>query len=174
MRAIVPVHGTYPRVFAEWGLRISFIKSPDNVIHLSVREVCEQLGLEVNGQLARMRTDTELIPGVVDMRLPTETRGIQKSVCIRAREAAWWLSTIERGKIKKPEVAANLDLIREVLKDTAESLLFGSMTPAPTGERGIIAVHSSDRIILACPECGTRWRITITNGEAILDAERDD
>jgi hypothetical protein len=100
------------------------------------------------------------------------TGGPQATVCLRKKQAAWWLAHIDTTKVKRPAIAADLQAIRQRLIDAAEVLIFADITQAPEGARGVIAVSSHDTLVIACPECGTRWRVTVVNGEASIVPDR--
>jgi hypothetical protein len=60
MRPIVPVQGVYPRTFREWGISVTLVKGEDGAVYFPVRQLCGELGLDVDSQLVRMRADRDL------------------------------------------------------------------------------------------------------------------
>lgn len=177
MRKLVSVEGTHVWAFDRWGLSIPLYTGDDGLVYVPVRHTCQQLGIATGSQLNRMRDDPDLVPGVVEMPQVTEG-GLQKLVCLRWNEAAWWLATIDASKVRR-DIREDLDAIREALIAYAGSLLSGKapihMLPAPgsTAARGVIALSSRDEYIWTCDH-GTRYRVVIVNGDPIITPEESE
>lgn len=174
MRRVVRIETSSVWAFARWGLSIPIYVGDDGEAYVPVRHTCQQFGISTSTQLARLREDKDLIPGVAEMPQVTEG-GPQKIVCVRWREAAWWLATIDASKVRR-DIRDDLDAIRQALIDYAASLLSGKapihVLPAPssTAARGVIALSSRDEYIWTCDH-GTRYRVVIVNGDPTITRE---
>lgn len=176
MRKLVSIADTHVWAFDRWGLSVPLYTGDDGQVYVPVRHACQQLGIATGSQLNRMRDDPDIVPGVVEMPQVTEG-GPQKIVCVRWREAAWWLATIDANKVRR-DIRDDLDAIRQALIDYAASLLSGKVpirafpAPAPEG-RAVIALSSRDEYLWTCDH-GTRYRVVIVNGDPSITREGEE
>lgn len=172
-RPLIEVRGKYyPRTVKEWGINANLLKGANGEVYFPVRQICEDLGLNVGDQLAQLRSDPEAKDSLVDMKVYT-TGGFQPMMCIARKECAWWLAHIEPKKVRE-DIRADLMAIRKILKDAAEALMFGEASQAPEIERGTVAVSAHIVFIHSCATCGDTWRITYSNGEISVEPAKSD
>lgn len=167
---VAKVH-EYPRIFKEWGIKVTLIKGEDGHVYFPVKQVCENLGIESDRQLKRLSALPDYQGALADIRMQTPG-GMQPVACIRRREAAWWLITIDDAHCK-PEVRGHLQEIKQLLMDAADALLFGDIQRTNENERGILALSSRQEFSFACLDCGTVHHIVIVNGEPTVTIERE-
>jgi hypothetical protein len=170
-RLVVTQVHEYPRIFKEWGIKVTLIKGEDGHVYFPVKQVCEGLGIDSDRQLKRLSALPDYKGALVDIRIQT-AGGIQPVACIRRREAAWWLITIDDAHCK-PEVRGHLHEIKQRLMDAADAILFGDIQRTNENERGILALSSRQEFSFACLDCGTLHHIVIINGEPTVTIERE-
>ncbi len=73
-------------------------------VFVSIRRVCEALGVDFSSQLVKLREDS--VVGVVIITTPSGG-GAQETACIELRSLPLWLATIHPGRVR-PEVAVKL------------------------------------------------------------------
>lgn len=85
-------------------LVITFFEHPcftarlaDGTIALSIRDLCDAIGLRLYSQLRRLRADPDLAEGVVRLRVPT-AGGIQEQDFLILEFVAAWVSTTDRSR----------------------------------------------------------------------------
>jgi hypothetical protein len=164
--------GHYPRIFKEWGISVMLIKAEDNGIYVPVRQICTELGINVDNQKNKLNGNPDYAEGLVELPVPTPG-GKQMMLCIRKKELAWWLVHDMDDKRCKPHIRGHLQEIKQAIIDAAERILFGDIEYVPESTRGIIAVSSRNEIVFACLDCGAKHRIVIVNGEPIVTLERE-
>ena len=163
--------GHYPRLFKEWGISVTFVRTEDNAVYVSVRQLCVELGIDGGKQIKKLEADPDFASGLAELPVPT-AGGMQKMVCIRKREMAWWLINLNDSHCK-PNVRGHIQEIKQTIIEAAEKLLFGDIDREPDSARGVIAVSSRNEIVFACLDCGAKHRIVILNGEPIVTLERE-
>ncbi len=171
MRAVLVSRGIYPRSFKDWGISVTLVKAEDGAVYFPVRQLCGELGINAEKQLERLNADAELLRGLVEIPIPT-AGGAQRTVCLRQKEAAWWLINLD-DKRCKPAVRGQLQEIKLKLMEAADRLLFGDIDREPDSARGVLVISSRDEYVLACLDCGARHRVVIVNGEASMVLERE-
>jgi len=69
----------------------------DGTITLSIRDLCDAIGLRLYSQLRRLRADPDLQEGMVRLRVST-AGGIQEQDFLILEFVAAWVSTVERSR----------------------------------------------------------------------------
>lgn len=75
------------------------IKTDDGV-YTSVRNICDDLGLDIGSQLKKIKKHKILLKGIRSIALPSNG-GIQETTCINVESLPFWLITISPTKVKK-------------------------------------------------------------------------
>ena len=69
----------------------------DGTIALSIRDLCDAIGLRLYSQLRRLRADPDLAEGIVRLRVPT-AGGMQDQDFLILEFVAAWVSTTDRSR----------------------------------------------------------------------------
>lgn len=109
-------------------------------VYVMVRLMCAELGVNVDGQLAKLTAQDEETPGyLVEFRIATPG-GPQVTKCLRAADAALWIIGINPRKVR-PELRSRLEEVRRDVLAAADRIVWGDYTgvltvsskPAPGG-----------------------------------------
>ena len=171
-RPVVARKQHYPRVFHEWGISVTILIGQDGQVYFPVRQICEELGVDVNQQIRRISESPDCAPGVIEMSVPT-AGGDQRSVCLRKKETAWWLIHVLDDARCKKHIRGHLQDIKQRLMAAADAVLFGDIATTAEEQRGLIAKASHASVIMACLCCGAAHRITTINGDVTVELERE-
>ncbi len=173
-RPELPARGHYPRTFKEWGISVTLVRAGDSgAVYFPVRQVCEGLGIDADKQLRTLSAaHAGNVGALAEIRLPT-AGGMQKAVCLRQKETAWWLINLDDARCK-PAIRGHLQAIKQQMIAAADAILFGDIDREGEGERGLLASSSRQEFVLACLDCGARHRVIFVNGEATVTLERED
>lgn len=85
-------------------------RGPDGTIHISIRDLCTAVGLDLSSQLRRLQRDTDLRDGVVAFRVMT-SGGPQLQEFLILEFVPTWISTVNRTKAA-PSVRERLRHLR--------------------------------------------------------------
>ncbi len=171
-RQLVAKEREYPRTFQEWGISVTLIKGEDGRVYFPVKQVCEELGIGADRQLARLNAIPEYKSALVDIRVAT-AGGVQRVACIRRKEAAWWLVNLDDAHCRV-DIRGHLQDIKQHLMDAADAILFGDIAREPDGERGVLVISNRQEFVVACLNCGARHRVIVVNNEPTVTLERED
>ncbi len=134
--------------------------------YFPLRAFCAALGLAHQPQLQRVQDDPDLEPGreVFTVRTPG---GPQETVCLRKKEVAWWLGTMDPRLVRKLEqrFSTTLAEFKQAVMDAADQLWWGVQSEQPTQA----LVTRQDRFVayLHCRRCGTRHRLEGAPGSMV-------
>jgi len=171
-RPLVAKEREYPRTFREWGINVTLIKGKDGQVYFPVKQVCEELGIGADRQLARLNAIPEYKAALVDIRVAT-AGGEQRVACLRYKEAAWWLVNLDDAHCRV-DIRGHLQDIKQRLMDAATAILFGDIAREDAEERGVLVVSSRQEYVVSCLDCGARHRVIVVNNEPTVTLERED
>lgn len=96
----------------------------DGKIYVAVKKICDDLGLDSNNQIKKLKSHTVLSKGVVSITLPSKG-GNQETYCIEHKYLANWLMAISPNKCKK-EIRGLLESFQEKASDVLYEAFFGN------------------------------------------------
>jgi len=110
------------------GVDILAVKGSDGKIYVSIKKICEELGLDFSGQLKRIKRNDVLIDGLIQMSTPSNG-GIQNISCLDINSLPFFLIGIVTEKCK-PEIRPYLLDFQLKAKDILAKA-FINQEPAP-------------------------------------------
>lgn len=140
-----------------WDVKLLFVQDDDGTLYLPVRMTCQALGIDHKGQLERLQGEDGYPDALVELPIPT-AGGMQRATCIRKREGAAWVGSINPRKVKA-SVRGRLEEFRNDLLAAADRLLFGDMSGIATLPAVVKRPHG--HIDLDCPRCGAGWTLLL-------------
>jgi len=69
------------------------VDEDNKVVYVPVRPICVTLGIDSRTQVDRIQKDEQYDGAIEEVLVPT-AGGRQEMVCLRAKEAAWWVFSI--------------------------------------------------------------------------------
>jgi hypothetical protein len=123
------IRGYRPRkVYLDtWNTEVLFMVDEDNkVVYVPVRPICVSLGIDSRTQVDRIQKDEQYEDAIEEILVPT-AGGRQEMVCLRAKEAAWWVFSIAPQRLPV-QLRENLAVMKQSLMDAADRLLFGDLS----------------------------------------------
>lgn len=103
------------------------VQRQDGKVFVSVKKICDDLGINSSSQLTKIRSHSLLSKRVCDIALPSKG-GIQQSICIEHKYLTSWLMTISPSKCK-PDVQLLLEELQEKAADVLAEAFFGNPEP---------------------------------------------
>lgn len=128
--------------------------------YFPMRAFCDRIGLAPQPQQDKVRADAAYSAGLETFTIPT-AGGPQDALCIRKREMAWWLATLEARTVKRLEArfSVPLDEFKQAVMDAADALWWGvtdeqaSKTTRNEEPRGTLYLH--------CRRCHARHKLEL-------------
>lgn len=134
--------------------------------YFPVRAFCKRIGLAPQPQLERLQADTSYTHGLETITVPT-AGGPQDALCIRKKELAWWLASLEPRTVRKLEERFGIPLgeFKQAVMDAADRLWWGVADgPADRAPHG---AEPAGAFYLHCRRCGARHRLEL-QGHTVL------
>jgi hypothetical protein len=134
--------------------------------YFPVRAFCKRVGLAPQPQLERLQADHSYADGLETFTVPT-AGGPQDALCIRKKERAWWLASLEPRTVRKLEERFGIPLgeFKQAVMDAADRLWWsvadGPADMAPLGREPVGAFY------LHCRRCGAKHRLEL-QGHTVL------
>jgi hypothetical protein len=134
--------------------------------YFPVRAFCKRIGLASQPQLERLQSDASYAGGLETFTVPT-AGGPQDALCIRKKELAWWIASLEPRTVRKLEERFGIPLgeFKQAVMDAADRLWWGiadtSSARMPHG------AEPAGAFFLHCRRCGARHRLEL-QGHAVL------
>jgi hypothetical protein len=97
-------------------------------IYVSVRGLCEALGLNYTGQLQRIKRTKTLARGLRMLDLQSK-RGLRAMVCLRLSKVAVWLAGIETSRMTNQTIAEKIERYQEELEPVALQVFMNTFAP---------------------------------------------
>jgi hypothetical protein len=155
-----------------WGAEVLFMVDEVNkVVYVPVRPVCATLGIAPQTQVDRIQKDEQYEGAIEEISVPT-AGGRQDMVCLRAKEAAWWVFSIAPKRLPA-HLRDNLAAMKQALMDAADRLLFGDLTQVVYKGQLQLGRPTRGNIRGGCPRCGAPL-IQVIGGEGHPRFEIDD
>jgi hypothetical protein len=131
--------------------------------YFPIRAFCKKIGLAFQPQLEKVQTDSSYAEGVEILSAPT-AGGLQETVCLRKREVAYWLATLEPRTVRKLEERFSTTLadFKQAVMDAADRLWWGVQSELPT--RALLVRQDHFVGYLHCRRCGARHRLEAAIG----------
>jgi len=112
------------------GDQLQAIRTPEGQVLVSVRRICESLGIDLTTQLKKLRASSWARMGI--MPTPDERGHVQEQFLLDLNSVPMWLATINVGKVG-PEIRPKLELFQVECRD-ALARHFGLLPPVqPAG-----------------------------------------
>lgn len=105
------------------GANLTGIKTQDGKIYVSLKNICEILGVDYSSQLKRIKRDEFLNDGVVIMTMPTNG-GNQDANLLKLDFLSMWLTGIKADRCKE-EIRPYLKEFKLKAKDILSEAFFG-------------------------------------------------
>ena len=87
----------------------------DEVVYVPIKPICENLGIAWNSQLIKIKADTILSKGMMEIIIPTEG-GQQQVTCLSLKHMYGWLMKLNPSKVA-PHVSDKLIQYQELIYD---------------------------------------------------------
>ncbi len=111
---------------------LTAVRADDGQIYVSLRHMCESLGLNTQGQTRRIQRNEILSEGLQRVAIMSTHRGKQQAYVLRADLVPLWLSGVEISRVKD-EVRPKLKQFqREAAKVLWEAFQSGRLTTEPS------------------------------------------
>lgn len=113
---------------------LTAVRGEDGQIYVSVRHMCDALGLVMQGQTRRIRRQPILADGLQRVDIMSTHRGKQQAYVLRVDLVPFWLSGVDSSRVKdeaRPKVER---FQREAAKVLWEAFQEGRLTVDPTFE----------------------------------------
>lgn len=165
--ADVPVQVIPARLYLpQFGIDVPVVRVPGMGDYIPMRMLCRALGIAHQPQLQRLQVDDDLAVGVETFSIQT-AGGEQQMVCLRRREVAWWLGSLDSRLVRKLEQRFNTTLaeFKRELMDAADRLWWGVAEVPP--ERALAVAEPSGAIYLHCRRCRARHRLELVPGAGV-------
>jgi P22_AR N-terminal domain len=142
--------------------------------YFPVRAFCKAIGLSSPPQVERLQSDTTYEAGLETFTVQT-AGGPQPSLCIRKRELAWWLASLEPRTVRKLEQRFGIPLaeFKQSIMDAADTLWWGVQAPTPPS-RALQARPNYGEMYLHCLRCKTKHRLGLHGTEMTWEIVPDD
>lgn len=105
----------------------------DGTVHVSIRRVCEALGVDFSGQLQKLKTKPWA--GVEFISTPSDG-GVQEVACVPLRALPMWLATIEPSRVGE-SVRVKLAAYQTECADVLARHFLGARAPAAVDAQAI-------------------------------------
>jgi hypothetical protein len=146
----------------QFKIEVPVLRIPGMGDYFPMRAFCKALGIVHQPQLQRIQSDPDFAEGVEFFDIQT-AGGEQEAVCLRKREVAWWLGTMDPSVTCKLEERFSTTLVefKQAVMDAADRLWWGVQSESPQ------ALQSrQDHFVgyLHCRRCGARHRLEMAAG----------
>jgi hypothetical protein len=123
--------------------------------YFPVRAFCKAIGLSSPPQVERLQSDSTYEAGLETFTVQT-AGGPQPSLCIRKRELAWWLASLEPRTVRKLEQRFGIPLaeFKQSIMDAADTLWWG-----------VQARPNYGAVYLYCRRCKAKHRLELRGNE---------
>lgn len=165
-------HNFYDESLPDWGIeRVTLAQDAQGAVYFPVKVICEALAIDRGNYTALIKEDGRTRGGVREIRAPSPG-GTQKTLYIRRRELAIWLTLIDPAKVgPRARARGRLQDFQAALWHLAERIAFkgkasaeASATPAPVAA----ALEGAQRAPVQCPDCGAPLLAEIREGKLYL------
>lgn len=148
---------------APLGIHVPVVRVEERGDYFPVRGFCKVAGIPSNTQLERLKNDPDFEDGLLVLSVVT-AGGAQDTLCLRKRELAWWLGTLETRVVRKLETHLGITLaeFKRILMDAADRLMWG-VTEVPP-ERALTVPAPSGATHLYCLRCRAHHVLEIGAG----------
>lgn len=113
---------------------LTAIRADDGQIYVSVRHMCDALGLNIQAQTRRMRRHNVLRDGFMVAKMAT-IKGVRKSNILRVDLVPLWLTGISTNAVKDEIRSKLVRFQREAAKVLWEAFQEGRLTADPTFDK---------------------------------------
>ena len=156
----------------QFRVRVPVLRIPGMGDYFPIRAFCKALGIAHQPQLQRIRDDSDFADGIEYLDVQT-AGGEQETLCLRKREVAWWLGTMEPKTIRKLEerFSTTLDEFKQAVMDAADRLWWG-VAEAPTS-RASQGDEPEGTWYLRCRRCGARHKLEVQGSTLLWEIAED-
>ncbi len=156
----------------QFGLEFPVMRIAGMGDYFPVRAFCKRIGLNSAPQVERLQTDSTFDDGLEILNVPT-AGGAQDALCIRKKELAWWLATLEPRTVRKLEERFGIPLgeFKQAVMDAADRLWWGvTEAPADQAPRG---PEPAGAFYLHCRRCGARHRLELQGSVVVWEIDEE-
>src|SRR5262249_25619216 len=137
----------------QWGMRVLFmVDEASRSVYVPIRPLCSTLGIASQTQVERIQADEQYEGAIEDIKVPT-AGGKQNMVCLRSKEAAWWLVSIAPRRLPD-HLRGRMQELRASLMAAADRLVFGDLSDVARDVPFKIGQPMRGEICFGCPRCG--------------------
>lgn len=155
-----------------WGAEVLFMVDETNkVVYVPIRPVCSTLGINSQTQVDRIQKDEQYEGAIEELLVPT-AGGRQEMVCLRAKEAAWWVFSIAPKRLP-PHLRDNLAAMKQALMDAADRLLFGDLSEVVQAGAVQLGRPLRGELCFGCPRCGAPLCFVVEGTDIHLRVDRE-
>jgi hypothetical protein len=144
----------------QFGLEVPVLRVSGMGDYFPVRAFCLAIGLNSRPQVERIQADSTYAEGLETFTVIT-AGGPQPAVCLRKRELAYWLASLEPRTVRKLEqrFGIPLDTFKQAVMDAADTLWWGVRASAP--ERAL-QPHNYGALYLECRRCHALHKLELS------------
>jgi hypothetical protein len=146
------------------------VDEENRVVYVPIRPICVTLGIDSRTQVDRIQKDEQYAGAREEILVPT-SGGRQEMVCLRAREAAWWVFSISPQRLPA-HLRENLTLMKQGLMDAADRLLFGDLSAVVRAGEFQIGRPMRGELTFSCPRCGSPLCFVIEDTDIHLRVDK--
>lgn len=160
---------------AQFRLEVPVMRVPGMGDYFPVRAFCRAIGLPSHTQVEKLQTNSEYANAIETFTIPT-SGGPQVAVCLRKREVAYWLGTLETRTIRKLEARFNttLDTFKQALMDAADVLWWGTGVGMASPEQTLQRTEPTGALTLHCRRCGAQHRLEVAHGTVLWEIDESE
>ncbi len=157
----------------QFGVEVPVLRISGMGDYFPIRAFCKAIGIPSQPQLQRIQDDPDFAEGTEILSVST-AGGPQESVCLRKREIAWWLSTLDPRTVRKLEahLGTTLKEFKQAVMDAADRLWWG-VADVPA-EHALQTVEPHGTLWLHCRRCRARHRLEFASGTVSWEIDEDD
>src|SRR5262249_26491224 len=128
------------------------VDEANRVVYVPIRPICLTVGIDSRTQIDRIQRDEQYEGAIEEILVPT-AGGRQEMICLRAKEAAWWVFSIAPRRLPA-HLREHLTAMKQNLMDAADRLLFGDLSEVVRSGPLQIGRPTYGQLTFACPRCG--------------------
>jgi len=137
----------------ELGFKVLFmVDTAGHAVYVPIRPVCVSLGVDPRDQQKRIQDDEHYEDAIEQLKVPT-AGGKQDTLCLRSKEAAWWLVSISPRKLPA-HLRGRMEDVRAKLLAVADRLVFGDLSDVTRDLPLAISSPTHGELCFGCPRCG--------------------
>lgn len=155
----------------QWGVNVLLmVDTASRAVYVPVRPFCGAFGIDSRAQVERIQADEQYEGAIEQIKVPT-AGGKQDTLCLRSKEAAWWLVSIAPRKLPE-RLRGRMKELRASLLAAADRLVFGDLSDVTRDLPLAISQPTRGEICFGCPRCGAPLCFVVEGTDIHLRIDR--